>query len=63
MDMVETLPPPVEMAQMVRVGTSAVVMAELEAAMMDMEELEAHQGAAVVAAQLLVDKETAAMEL
>jgi len=63
MDMVETLPPPVEMAQMVRVEISAVVMAEMEAEMMVMAEMEGHQGAAVVVAQPLVDKETAAMEL
>ena len=63
MGMVATLPPPVEIVQMVRVETSDVVMAEMEAAMMDMEETEAHPAAAVVAAQLLADKETGAMEL
>ena len=63
MDMVETLPPPVEMAQMVRVETSDVVMAEMEAAMEDMAEMEAHREAEVAAVNRLVDRETAAMEL
>ena len=61
--MVETLPPPVEMAQMVRVETSDVVMAEMEAEMEDMEEMEAHLEVEVVAVNRLVDKETGAMEL
>jgi post-segregation antitoxin (ccd killing protein) len=63
MDMVETLPPPVEMAQMVRVEISAVVMAEMEAEMEDMAEMEAHREAAVAAVNRLADKETGAMEL